>query len=89
MATDKKTARLRRSRRSRAKMRELGVSRSTFYAWYRHYAEHGFPGLEPAKQASRRHWNRIPDQVREQVVQLALTDTELSPRELACRYTDR
>jgi len=70
-------------------LRELGVSRSTFYAWYRRYAEHGFPGLESGKQAGRRHWNRIPDKVREQVIEMALVDTELSPRELACRYTDR
>lgn len=34
-------------------------------------------------------WNRIPDEVRRKVVKLALTETELSPRELAVTFTDR
>jgi putative transposase len=33
-------------------------------------------------------WNRIPDNVRGQIVQLALDEPELSPRELATRFTD-
>ncbi len=33
-------------------------------------------------------WNRIPEQVREQIVTLALDEPELSPRELAVRFTD-
>src|SRR3954451_21008270 len=35
-----------------------------------------------------RVWNRIPDKVRGQLVQLALEEPELSPRELATRFTD-
>src|SRR6478752_1844334 len=33
-------------------------------------------------------WNRIPDDVRSRVVTLALDEPELSPRELAVRFTD-
>ena len=33
-------------------------------------------------------WNRIPDDIREQILDLALDETELSPRELAVRFTD-
>jgi len=33
-------------------------------------------------------WNRIPDPVREQVIQMALEEPELSPRELAVRFTE-
>ncbi len=33
-------------------------------------------------------WNRIPDDVREQVLELALDEPEFSPRELATRFTD-
>ena len=33
-------------------------------------------------------WNRIPDEIRERIVDLALEDPELSPRELAVRFTD-
>ena len=33
-------------------------------------------------------WNRIPDDVRAEIVDLALEETTLSPRELAVRFTD-
>jgi len=48
-------------------------------------------GLKPWKTdhpGPRRVWNRIPDDVREQVLELALDEPELSPRELATRFTD-
>ena len=35
-----------------------------------------------------RIWNRIPDDVRGQIINLALELPELSPRELAVRFTD-
>ena len=35
-----------------------------------------------------RVWNRIPDHVREQLVTLALEHPDLSPRELAVRFTN-
>jgi len=69
-------------------LRELQVSSSTFYDWYRRYAEKGYDGLIAQKPALRRHWNRIPEKVREHVVATALEHTDLSPRELACRITD-
>ncbi len=36
----------------------------------------------------KRVWNRIPDQVRDQIVELALNEPDLSPRELAVTFTD-
>ena len=33
-------------------------------------------------------WNRVPDDVRGQIIDLALEETQLSPRELAVRFTD-
>ena len=73
----------------RRTLRELGVPRSTFYAWYSRYREHGDAGLEPRKATRRRHWNRIPERERKRVVEAALVDPEKSPRELAWRITDR
>ena len=35
-----------------------------------------------------RGWNRVPDKVRAEVIDLALQKTELSARELACHFTD-
>jgi putative transposase len=67
---------------------ELEVPRSTFYDWYRRYTEAGYDGLADRPPQRRRFWNRIPDRVREQVVDIALAHTELSPRQLAWHITD-
>ena len=67
---------------------ELKVSRSSFYRWYQAYEQGGFEGLENHSRASRQHWNKIPNSVREQVVEIALDQTEMTPRELAWHITD-
>ena len=72
----------------RQTLKEIGIHRSTFYNWYRLYLEDGIEGLDPKKPKARSFWNKIPVEVKEQVVQQALEQTELSPRELACRITD-
>ena len=33
-------------------------------------------------------WNRIPPNIHDQIIELALEQSELSPRELAVRFTD-
>ena len=70
-------------------LRELQVPRATFYTWHRRYAEGGVDGLATRPSAARRHWNRIPPRVRQQVVDLALAVPERTPRELAWQFTDR
>ena len=72
---------------ARAALRQLGVPRRTFYSWYQRYLDHGFAGLHDKKPARRPRWNTIPEQVEKQVLEMALDRTDLSPRELACRYT--
>lgn len=72
----------------RQPLKELGVPRSTFYSWYRRYLESGPEGLVDKKPQAKRFWNKIPDKVKEQVVEQAKEETELSPRELACKITD-
>jgi putative transposase len=37
---------------------------------------------------ARTFWHKIPEEVKEQIVCEALEQTELSPRELACRNTN-
>jgi putative transposase len=66
----------------------LGINRSTFYKWYRLYAENGYDGLEDNKPCPKRFWNRIPSMVKKQVVDIALEHPEKSPRELAWHITD-
>lgn len=67
---------------------ELGVPRSTFYRWYNRYRTAGAKGLADQKTGPRRFWNRIPEAVRRQVVELALERPDQSPRQLAWHMTD-
>ena len=69
-------------------LEKIGVSRPTFYRWYDLYQRFGEKGLEDRRGGSGRVWNRIPDDVRKQVIELALERPELSPRELAITFTD-
>lgn len=64
-------------------LREIGINRSTFYKWYDNYLEDGKEGLKPRKR-NKIQWNQIPDLIRDQIVGLALDQTDRSPRELAC-----
>jgi len=66
----------------------LGVPRPTFYRWYDRYLEHGEDGLVDRAPLPRLVWNRIPDKIRCELLDMALDETELSPRELAVRFTD-
>jgi len=68
---------------------KLGILRSTFYRWYDRYQAGGPEALEDRPSTPRQVWNRIPDEVRERIVDLALDAPELSPRELATRFTDK
>ena len=67
---------------------KIGVSRTTFYRWYDLYARFGESGLEDRRAGPGRVWNRIPDEIRDELVEMALDRPELSPRELAVTYTD-
>jgi transposase InsO family protein len=67
---------------------QLGVSKSTFYEWYRRYRDKGAASLAPQPSHRRRYWNRIPDAERERLVEVALERPELSARELAWHITD-
>jgi len=67
---------------------ELDIPRSTFYRWYSAYQGLGEDGLVDGRPATKQHWNRIPDAVRQQVVAIAREQPGLSPRELACHITD-
>jgi putative transposase len=70
-------------------LKELDVSRSTYYQWYRKYTDEGFEGLSNRKSNPKRIWNRIPDAEREKVVAIALELPDQSPRQLAWHITDK
>src|SRR5215467_6447082 len=67
---------------------KLGIPRATFYRWHDRYSRCGPEALNDRRPRPDRIWNRIPDVVRDNVIQLALDQPALSPRELAVRFTD-
>jgi putative transposase len=67
---------------------KLGIPTTTFYRWYDRYRTLGEQGLMDRASGPGRAWNRIPDEVRQRIVELALERPELSPRELAVTFTD-
>lgn len=70
-------------------LEELAVPRSTFYRWYGQYQEEGPDGLRDQKPNPRQLWNRIPGEVKSQVVELALKHPEKSSRQLAWHFVDK
>ena len=66
----------------------LGVARTTFYRWYERYRLDGEKALQDKAPLPARVWNRIPDDVRDRLITLALDRPELSPRELSVTFTD-
>ena len=73
---------------ARRTLEKLGIPRSSFYRWYDRYQRSGPEALADRPSRPDRVWNRIPEAVRGQVIDLALELPELSPRELAVRFTD-
>ena len=67
---------------------KLGIPRPTFNRWYDRYRTGGPNALEDLTPRPGRVWNRIPDEVRDRVVKLALNEPDLSLRELADSFTD-
>jgi hypothetical protein len=65
---------------ARRTLEKLGIPRSN---------QRGGPeALADRPSRPDRVWNRIPEAIRSQIVDLALDQPELSPRELAVRFTD-
>ncbi|MGB8465938.1 MAG: IS3 family transposase, partial [Terrimicrobiaceae bacterium] len=58
------------------------------HRWYDRFLNGGVEALEDRSPRPGRVWNRIPEDVRDRIVELALNIPELSPRELAVTFTD-
>jgi len=72
----------------RQTLARLDIHKSTFYNWLKRYQENGIDGLEDKKPMPQSVWNKVCDEHRGAIVDLALDKPELSPRELAVSYTD-
>ena len=73
----------------RQTLREIDISRSTFYDWYKRYQEEGFDGLRPKHRTDRQFWNAIPEWEKQRVVDVARQYPEKSCREVAFHITDK
>jgi putative transposase len=74
---------------ARRTLQQLGVPPATFYHWYARYQAGGPEALADRPSRPDRVWNRIPDARRTAVIELALAEPELSPRELAVQFTEQ
>lgn len=67
----------------------LGIPRSTFYNWYDRYLAGGVAALVDKKPEPHAVWNKVPDRYRKKLLDMALDAPELSPRELAVKFTGK
>jgi len=72
----------------RRTLAHLDIHRSTFYNWLQRYRDEGVDGLNDMKPVIDSTWNKIPAVHRTAIIDLALAEPQLSPRELAVTYTD-
>jgi putative transposase len=72
----------------RRTLAKLGILPATFYRWYDRYRSGGPEALERPIAETETDLEPHSGRIRERIVQLALDEPELSPRELATRFTD-
>jgi hypothetical protein len=70
-----------------AKSQRICSASSTYYDWYALWHDGGLDALADRSPRPGSVWNRIPDEAREDVVDFALEHEDLTPRELAVKYT--
>jgi putative transposase len=73
---------------ARRTLEQLGIPRATFHRWYDRFLTGGVEALDDRSPRPGRVWNRIPEPVRDRIIDLAMDKPELSPRELAVTFID-
>ncbi len=73
---------------ARTTLRQIDISRSTFYQWYKRYQEYGYEGLASKHRTPHQFWNAIPEWEKARVVEVAREYPEKSCREVAFHITD-
>ena len=63
----------------------IGIPSSKYYDWYARWSGGSVDVLADHSPRPKSVWNRIPDKVREDVVNFALEHEDLTPRELAVK----
>jgi len=72
----------------RRTLRQIGVSKSSFYEWYNRLLKDGIEGLKPYSKRPKQFWNRIPDSERQKIIEYALDHPWMSCREISVDFTD-
>ena len=67
---------------------KLGIPKTTFYRWYDRFLAFGDAGLEDRNSSPGRVWNRIPDDVRGQIIVLKAHDLITSPAFVVIKAAD-
>ena len=63
---------------ARRTLATLGIPRATFYRWYDRYRAGGIEALADHRSRPDRVWNRIPETIRAEIVELALRATAIA-----------
>ena len=61
---------------TRQTLEKLGIPRRTFARWYARYLDGGPEALEDRPSAPSRVWNRLPENVRKQIIDMALEESD-------------
>ena len=72
----------------RRTLEQIGIPRATFYRWYALYQKDKSDALEDRLPRPGRVWNRILDEIRARILQLALGELARSLRDLVVCFTD-
>jgi transposase InsO family protein len=73
---------------ARRTLLELDIAPSTFHQWYVRYQERGEDGLASYSPTTKQFWNRIPQEQRRHIRDVALQNPAMSARALAWHITD-
>ncbi len=74
---------------ARRTLEQLGIPCRIFCRRYDRYLDGGPEPLADRPSAPSRVWNRNPVHIHDQIIEMALEQSELSPRELAVRSPTR
>lgn len=66
----------------------LGIPRMTYYRWHDRWSEGGLDALEDTAPHPGPVGNRLPNETRADIIEFALEHEDLTPRDLAAKYTD-
>ena len=68
----------------RPTLKKIGIPKTTFYRWYDRYVVFGEAGLKDRSSNPGQVWNRIPDNVRQEIIDPCLSGYHPHPLYVVC-----